>query len=101
MISPLAPPPWPSAPSPFSSSRSTTSSFSPPCSTLWRRQRNNNTFPFLLVLRRRPRPRSHPPKRTSAMNEQPIFDHEKLDVYQVELSFVAWSSILLSEIRTA
>jgi four helix bundle protein len=35
------------------------------------------------------------------MNEQPIFDHERLDVYQVELSFVAWSSILLSEIRAA
>jgi hypothetical protein len=35
------------------------------------------------------------------MNDQPIFDHEKLDVYQVELSFIAWSSILLSEIRAA
>jgi hypothetical protein len=35
------------------------------------------------------------------MNEQPIFDHEKLDVYQVELSFIAWSSVLLSEIRAA
>jgi hypothetical protein len=23
------------------------------------------------------------------MNDQPIFDHEKLDVYQVELSFIA------------
>jgi len=33
------------------------------------------------------------------MNDQPIFDHEKLDVYQVELSFIAWSSVLLSEIR--
>ena len=35
------------------------------------------------------------------MNEEPIFDHEKLDVYQVELSFIAWSSVLLSEIRAA
>jgi four helix bundle protein len=35
------------------------------------------------------------------MNDQPIFDHEKLDVYQVELSFIAWSSVLLSEIRAA
>lgn len=35
------------------------------------------------------------------MSEQTIFDHEKLDVYQAELSFVAWSSILLSEIRAA
>jgi hypothetical protein len=34
------------------------------------------------------------------MNDQPIFDH-KLDVYQVELSFIAWSSVLLSEIRAA
>jgi len=24
------------------------------------------------------------------MNEEPIFDHEKLDVYQIELLFVAW-----------
>ena len=35
------------------------------------------------------------------MNDQPIFDHENLDVYQVELSFIAWSSVLLSEIRAA
>ena len=35
------------------------------------------------------------------MNDQPIFDHEKLDVYQVELSFIGWSSVLLSEIRAA
>jgi hypothetical protein len=24
------------------------------------------------------------------MNNEPIFDHEKLDVYQVELLFIAW-----------
>jgi hypothetical protein len=24
------------------------------------------------------------------MNEEPTFDHEKLDVYQIELLFVAW-----------
>jgi len=24
------------------------------------------------------------------MHEGPIFDHEKLDVYQIELLFVAW-----------
>jgi four helix bundle protein len=35
------------------------------------------------------------------MNDQSIFDHEKLDVYQVELSFIAWSSVLLSEICAA
>jgi 23S rRNA-intervening sequence protein len=35
------------------------------------------------------------------MNDQLIVDHEKLDVYQVGLSFIAWSSVLLSEIRAA
>jgi len=39
--------------------------------------------------------------KVETMNDQPIFDHEKLDVYQVELSFIAWSSVLLSEIRAA
>src|SRR5204863_1434805 len=39
--------------------------------------------------------------KVEAMNDQPIFDHEKLDVYQVELSFIAWLSVLLSEIRAA
>lgn len=34
------------------------------------------------------------------MNDRPSFDHEKLDVYQVELSFVAWATALLNEIRT-
>src|SRR5207302_4739692 len=33
--------------------------------------------------------------------DQPIFDHEKLDVYHVELSFIGWSSVRLSEIRAA
>ena len=33
------------------------------------------------------------------MNTQ--FDHEKLDVYQVELSFVAWATHLLEEIKVA
>ena len=27
-----------------------------------------------------------------------VFDHEKLDVYRVELEFVAWTSELISEI---
>ena len=35
------------------------------------------------------------------MNEGPIFDHEKLDVYQIELLFIAWVAALLTEIRTA
>lgn len=35
------------------------------------------------------------------MNEHPIFDHEKLDVYQVELGFVAWTTEILSEIKAA
>jgi hypothetical protein len=28
------------------------------------------------------------------VKDQPIFDHEKLDVYQVELPFVAWATAL-------
>ena len=35
------------------------------------------------------------------MKDQPIFDHERLDVYQVELSFVAWVAHLLEEIKAA
>jgi hypothetical protein len=30
------------------------------------------------------------------VNEQPIFDHEKLDVHQIGLLFIAWSSVLLA-----
>src|SRR3954469_18204191 len=33
------------------------------------------------------------------MKEEPIFDHEKLDVYQVELLFIAWVAVLLTEVR--
>jgi four helix bundle protein len=35
------------------------------------------------------------------MSEQPSFDHEKLDVYQVELLFIAWVTVLLVEVRNA
>src|SRR5580765_7853069 len=35
------------------------------------------------------------------MNEEPIFDHEKLDVYQIELVFIAWVAALLTEVRSA
>lgn len=35
------------------------------------------------------------------MKEGPIFDHEKLDVYQVELLFIAWVAVLLTEVRHA
>jgi uncharacterized protein (DUF58 family) len=35
------------------------------------------------------------------MKNQLIFDHEKLDVYQLELSFVAWAADLLKEIKAA
>ena len=35
------------------------------------------------------------------MNEETIFDHEKLDVYQIELLFVAWVAALLAEVRSA
>jgi four helix bundle protein len=35
------------------------------------------------------------------MKEEPSFDHEKLDVYQIELLFIAWVAALLTEIRNA
>ena len=35
------------------------------------------------------------------MNEETIFDHEKLDVYQIELLFIAWVAALLIEVRSA
>jgi len=35
------------------------------------------------------------------MNEGPIFDHEKLDVYQIELLFITWAEALLTEVRSA
>ena len=35
------------------------------------------------------------------MSDQLMFDHEKLDVYQIELAFIAWVSPLLSETRSA
>jgi four helix bundle protein len=33
------------------------------------------------------------------MKGNPMFDHEKLDVYQVELRFIAWSAALLTEVK--
>ena len=33
------------------------------------------------------------------MSNQPQFDHEKLDVYQLALSFVTWLTDLLGEVR--
>ena len=35
------------------------------------------------------------------MNDEPVFDQEKLDVYQIELLFVAWVAALLTEVRSA
>ena len=35
------------------------------------------------------------------MNEKATFDHEKLDVYQIELLFIAWVAALLTELRSA
>jgi four helix bundle protein len=32
---------------------------------------------------------------------QPMFDHEKLDVYQLEMGFVAWATTLLLEVKHA
>ena len=33
------------------------------------------------------------------MHEGPIFDHEKLDVHQVELLFVAWVAAATESVR--
>ena len=42
---------------------------------------------------------------TRSINDTPHvqahFDHERLDVYQIELGFIAWVTILLKEIRNA
>jgi hypothetical protein len=35
------------------------------------------------------------------MKDQPIFDHEKFDVYQLELEFIAWATALLPKVRSA
>lgn len=35
------------------------------------------------------------------MKAHPIFDHEKLDVYQVELEFLGWVTTLLHEVKRA
>ena len=35
------------------------------------------------------------------MKDEPIFDHEKLDVYQLELSFIVWVAAVLSEVMNA
>lgn len=37
--------------------------------------------------------------RRRRVSDQPLFDHEKLDVYQIALAFVAWVTPLLNEIR--
>src|SRR5215510_9022452 len=36
-----------------------------------------------------------------ATTAQPMFDHEKLDVYQLELRFIAWVTPLIDEARKA
>ena len=35
------------------------------------------------------------------MKEELIFDHEKLDLYQIELLFIAWATALRTEVRNA
>ena len=32
------------------------------------------------------------------LSSPPMFDHEKLDVYQLELQFIAWATDLLEEV---
>jgi four helix bundle protein len=34
------------------------------------------------------------------LKDQPAFDHEKLDVYQLELALIAWATTLLTEVRS-
>ena len=60
----------------------------------------------------RPRPRSRKPmnellnktepsqgnRPTPVLSSPPMFDHEKLDVYQLELRFIAWVTNLLEEV---
>src|SRR5438132_12161612 len=56
-----------------------------------------------------PRPRSRPRINSINMNPIPegkvgqraVFDHEKLDVYQLELQFIAWVTPLLDEVKTS
>lgn len=44
---------------------------------------------------------SQPPGRVRPLlSAPPMFDHEKLDVYQLELQFVAWVTDLLEEVST-
>jgi four helix bundle protein len=38
---------------------------------------------------------------TTVLSSPPMFDHEKLDVYQLELLFIAWVTPLLEEVAAA
>ena len=67
-----------------SSSYSNSSSINPPHSS------SRSEPPF----RSLPRPRSSSPAMPTA-----LFDHEKLDVYQLELSVIAWLTDLFEELR--
>src|SRR5450756_222915 len=55
--------------------------------------------------RRRPRARNRMNPNQAALNavSKPaaMFDHEKLDVYQLELQFIAWVTPLLEEMAQA
>ena len=48
----------------------------------------------------RPRPRARKIKRIE-LNENFKFDHEKLDVYQLELQFIAWVTPLIEEVKAS
>src|SRR5260221_82291 len=70
-----------------------------------RRRRSNFSPPRP---RSRPRPRimneptenknQSPNQIRGVLSSPPMFDHEKLDVYQLELQFIAWVTDLLEEV---
>ena len=57
---------------------------------------------MVFLFRPRPRPRPRPPTRSRPrqldMPANPTFDHEKLEVYQLELRFIGWLTELFDEV---
>jgi four helix bundle protein len=46
-----------------------------------------------------PNSNSRGPLASGPVSKRPVFDHEKLDVYQLELQFIAWVTPLLEEAK--
>ena len=53
----------------------------------------------LILVRPSRKLRPHPHPALLVMPSSPKFDHERLEVYQLELQFVAWSSAFLDELQ--